>query len=191
MVVAVVAVFQGIDFNNQGLSLQTVLKDAGVSDTFENDQKRRDFILFKFKEVNTLQNELSELEYQNTSLLQYKVQKDSLKSLVDSCLQVLNKNQRSFYSKISNLREKIVFYSGSINLKFRVEEKREVFVLLMDIFEILGGVEESSESILAVQTAYERFEKRHGLFKENELMITEYETTLLVRDYLNKIHPIN
>lgn len=184
VVIAVVAVFQGVDVNNESIQLQAVLQRAEVKEAFNTEVEEADYMVEQLKEslrIPELEVKLQKVQKQNTSL------EDEL----DSCSLSLSQIEKSFYSKISKLRDMIGHYSGSINLNYKAEEKQAVFSTLENIFEILGYLKDGdSENIKALQSQYKEFEKRHGMYKKGELIVTEFETTLLIREYLNKYYPI-
>ena len=115
-----------------------------------------------------------------------------LASQLDSCGESLSQSEKSFYSIIGKLRTQIINYSGYINLKYKASEKVEVYQLLAEIFEILGELKEGEENdIEALQKQFKLFEMRHGLHQEGgELFISEYKTSVMIREYLNKIYPV-
>ncbi|MAC96737.1 MAG: hypothetical protein CMC96_14695 [Flavobacteriales bacterium] len=184
VVIAVIAVFQGIDFNKESIQLKAVIKSAEIKKEFNNEVEEASFIVERLKEslrVPDLEVKLKKVQKQNISL----------EEELDSCSLSLSQIEKSFYSKISKLRDMISYYSGSINLNYKAEEKQKVFRTLEDIFEILGYLKDGdSENIKALQSQYKQFEKRNGVHKRGELIITEFETTLLIREYLNKFYPI-
>ena len=184
VVIAVIAVFQGIDFKDESIKLQAVLQRAEVQKEFTTEAKQADFLVEQLKEslrIPELEVQIKKVQTQNTGL----------ENKLDSCSLNLSQIEKSFYSKISKLRDMIGHYSGSINLNYKAEEKREVFKTLESVFEILGYLKNGdSENISALQNLYKQFEKRHGMYNRGELIVTEFETTLLIREYLNKFYPI-
>ncbi len=66
-----------------------------------------------------------------------------------------------------------------------------MFSTLENIFEILGYLKDGeSGNIKALQNQYRQFEKRHGFYKKDELILTEFESSVFIREYLNKFYPI-
>lgn len=184
VVIAVIAVFNGVDFSDDSVKLQTIIERSEVNEDFENEEQRADYIitqLNKSMQLPKLENTLQAMEKNN----------EEIREDLDSCNNNLNELDRSFYSKIFRLRSEISRYSGSINLYYKAEEKRAVFQLLEDIFEILGELNRGSDiDRNELQKEYKEFERRNGLYNRGELLITEFETTLLIREYLNKFYPI-
>ncbi len=190
VVIAVVAVFKGVDFNNEGIQLNTLLHRAKMADTFESEQDRADYIVEQLKQstkVPELTGQLTAAQAENKA---QEAKYNGLKFKLDSCGKSLNKIEKSFYSKIINLREQISNYSGFINLKYKPQEKTEVFAILRDIFEILGTLKDGEDDIVSIQRLYKQFELDYGLYKEGELIVTEYETSILIRAYLKKAYPV-
>jgi len=191
VVIAVVAVFTGVDFNNQSISIEAVAKRANISKNFENHDRLADYLVEQLKsctKIPVLKNYNVLIINQFDSI---KLVNQTLVTKLNSCKLEAIQYDKSFYSKIEKLRVQIANYSGFINLKFKPAQKIEVFELLAEIFETLGHLEDGEEkNINALQERYKRFEQRHGLYKLNELAITEYETSVLIREYLNKAYPV-
>ena len=108
VVIAVIAVFQGIDFNKESIQLKAVIKSAEIKKEFNNEVEEASFIVERLKEslrVPDLEVKLKKVQKQNISL----------EEELDSCSLSLSQIEKSFYSKISKLRDMISYYSGSIN----------------------------------------------------------------------------
>ena len=176
VVIAVIAVFKGVDFNHNSIPLSTLIERSELNNTFDNEEQRANFIITRLDQstqIPNLKNSIKEVESRN----------EQLNNELDSCSKNLNDIDKSFYSKIFRLRNEISHYSGSINLYYKAEEKNNVFQLLEDIFEILGVLNNGESSkIEELQKAYKKFEQRNGLHNRGELLITEFETTILIRD---------
>lgn len=190
VVIAVVAVFKGVDFNQEGISMATILHKAKLADTFESEDDRADYIIEQLKQSSKIPELVGKLTAAEVEQQAQLSKNNNLKLQLDSCGKSLNKIEKSFYSKIIKLREQISNYSGFINLKYRPQEKTEVFAILKDIFEILGVLKDGEEDIASIQALYKQFELDYGLYKEGELIVTEYETSILIRAYLKKVYPV-
>ena len=191
VVIAVVAVFKGVDFSNEGQTAPAILEQAGIEEEFKSDQEQVNFIVERLKlveEFERIEIEIKVLKENNTVLV------DSigfLNSDIEKNSSKLNRMERSFYSRIEKLRTQINYYSGSINLDFEPEKKPEVFENLSHIFETLGYLKTGEKNnVKAIQRHYLTFELNNGNQDENTLIITEYETAALIREYLNKIYPV-
>lgn len=191
VVIAVIAVFKGVDFNDQSISIYSISERADITQEFNSDEKLADYLVEQLKnstKIPTLEQKTLELKEQ---LNDSKEEKTTLLARLDSCGETLSQSEKSFYSIIGKLRTEIINYSGYINLKYKASEKVEVYRLLAEIFEILGELKEGEENnIEALQKQYKQFELRHGLYQEGKLFISEYKTSVMIREYLNKIYPV-
>ena len=188
VVIAVVMVFKNADLNQPDISLSNISQRAGVEIEFKDQQQEANYLVEQVQAGLKIEEIKSDLETARSRTIELINQIEELQNDVDSCAEKYSDSQKSFYSKVERLRMLINNYSGSINLWYKPEEKVEVFNLLEDIFEILGTLDSNpANRIKSLQRAYSEFEKRHGINKSTQLMITEYETSILIREYLNNI----
>ena len=185
VIIAVVAVFNGVDFNDQSISIHSVSERANISNQFDTDEKLADYLVEQLKsctQIPLLEQKASEI----TLLLEETQHQNSeLVSQLDSC-------GESFYSIIGKLRNEIINYRGSINLKFKADDKEEVFSLLASIFEVLGKLEDGDQNDKKVlQNKFRYFKETYKSDVEERFIITEFDTSMLIRAYLNQIYPVS
>lgn len=181
---AVIIVFNSIDFQDRAISLKSIVQDARIDTTLSSSKEYKMFIvdeLNQAKSVPLLQNQVNILDNQS----------DSLKNELSKCQSNLGEIDQGFYSKTTRLRNMIKQYSGSINLLYKSDEKKAVFDLLEEIFEVLGYLNDTSAAdIDQIRKVYIIFESRHGRNKEEELIVSEFEIALMIREFLNKQYPL-
>lgn len=196
VVAAVIVLFNNMDFSEQqGPNLQGLLTRAGVIHTLPAQTDHETYIIDRLREgkrVIELEAQLDSLtevlESRERELAEYKAEMAEL--------------DKSFYIKITRLRDQINEYNGFINIAYQEAEKQEVFRLLIGIFETLGRVSNDTPLYLddreeqintaAVKKIYTDFRTSYGrpIEDPNLLYIDEYDTIQMLRTYLNIIQPV-
>ena len=184
VIAAIILVFNGADLNGENLTFAGIIEDAQIDRSFPDENSCKTFVMGSLRDairVPVLDTELDSLRKENADLGE----------LLETCQGDLTEMDNSFYSKVFKLRNMITKWGGSINLDFEESKKGEVFDILEEIFGILGRLTDSEEiTNKVIKREYNQFEVRNGRYEENEVIISEFETTLLIREYLNKFHPI-
>ncbi len=196
VVAAVLVLFNNMDFGErQGHSLQGILTRAGVMHTLPAQTDHETYIINQLREGK----QVAELEAQLDSLTQILESRERELAEFKAEMAELDK---SFYIKITRLRDLINEYNGFINIAYQDAEKQNVYRLLVDIFETLGQVSNDTRLYLddqkkqinttAVQKIYTRFRASYGRPVEdlNLVYIDEYDTIQMLRNYLNIIQPV-
>ncbi|MBR9920620.1 MAG: hypothetical protein GYB31_07250 [Bacteroidetes bacterium] len=185
VIAAVLFVFKSYDFNaTAGLTFAGIVEEARIDNPPADEEECKTYV------INNLRASAELLAMQQErDLLQEK--SDSLVNALQNCEGDLTELDNSFYTKVTRLRNLIGTYSGSINLGFEAEKKEVTYAILKEILGILGYLQGSGDiTFQQIRNQYRRFEEKHGRYEENESIISEFETTLMIREYLNKYYPI-
>ena len=194
VVAAVVLVFQGFDFTD---SPEAMIQEAGLHSQMNASQlEPRAFIIERLRRggngsmrsarADSLEEVLREREEELATFREE-----------------MSEFDRSFYMKILRLRRLMKDkYGGFINIAFRETEKEDVYQLLVDIFGEIGRIEKPAKvwedeartvtDKKEVRKIYRRLRKDYGRPTDGDhrLYITEYDTIIMMREYLNAIQPV-
>lgn len=137
-------------------------------------------------------------EYESLSLKMI-----DLETKLENCNLELTEVDKTYYMKIIKLRKitRNEMDGTSINLIFNQGNKKDVFLILEQIFTTLGKIDphmEMSDSYLT--NTYIKFLKQYGLQEKlistNEegaytgVYLTDYATSIMIRAYLEKFYPV-
>jgi hypothetical protein len=192
VVIAVVAVFKGVDFNDQSISIHSVSERANISNEFDTDEKLADYLVEQLKSCTLIPPLQTDTQRLNSKLKEIRTINQNLTESLNNCGENLSQSEKSFYSIIGKLRSEIINYRGSINLKFKADNKEEVFKLLASIFEVLGKLEDGDQNDKKVlQNKFRYFKEAYKADESERFIITEFDTSMLIRAYLNQIYPVS
>ncbi|MCB0707313.1 MAG: hypothetical protein KDC34_18480 [Saprospiraceae bacterium] len=186
VIAAILLVFKTYDFSpGETLTFSGIIQEARIEHAFPDEDQCKDYVLANLRASQALD--------------QMQAERDSLRGLnlkllkeLEGCQGDLTELDNDFYTKVSRLRKLIGEYSGSINLGYRAEEKEAVYALLEDILAILGYANGSETlAFQDIRNLYRKFEERNGRYEKDESIISEFETTLMIREYLNKYYPVD
>ncbi len=204
VVAAIIVVFQSFNFNDEGqsLNLNDLIKEANLAGQLQPRQTPEAFIIAKLKESEKLAILNEQLEFAQKQADSLMVVLENCEGQTGSIREDLNKYERSFYGKVTRLREMITKYGGVINIAFQEQDKEDVFKLLIGIFTDLGKVtnqtpiyEDNAQSKVnytTLKNMYRFFRQEHGrpVEDKNYIYITEFDTVLMIQEYLKLIAPV-
>ena len=196
VIAAVVLVFQSFNYAAPDpVDLDGLIAEASISSTPGPRQNAESFLIEKLQESE----QVPQLSVQVDSLLEVLKNCEGQSKIIQGNLDELEK---TFYIKIKRLRDLINKYDGVINLAFRDSEKSQVYQLLIEIYTNLGMVsngtpiyanaERKEINYQTVRNMHKKFKLDHDVPvpEDRFLYVTEYDTILMIRDYLAVISPI-
>ena len=203
VIAAVILVFNSFNFNEEEkpIHFREILHQAGLMGPI-NTRDTASFIAQKIKEnqsLSPLQNEKDSLNEELDALM------EKLKACEGTSTAIaneLNELEKTFYIKIKRLRDLINGYGGFINIAFQEDDKKDVYGMLVEIFKDLSMITnqtpiykdeaQSQINYTTVRNMYRAFKKKNGqkIKDPNYVYITEFDTILMIRQYLSIISPV-
>lgn len=199
VVAAVVLTYKQIDFSCETTQILTKLTREidGVPDHATEEER-----------ILVLQAMVTNSEHASSTANQLGAENQALEVALAQCEESkgsandeISKLDKVFYSNVIKLRILAEKFRGrTINLKWRKEEKKEVYEVLGQIFIELGYINPdqplSDDYIIEKYTIYAEASQWDYLLKKNEdgeyiqVLVDEYVTTLFLREYLNQKYPL-
>lgn len=168
VVVAVIFLFKNTDFNEQAIDYTPLVQSSGIQYLAKSNDIEADI-----KELLRKGNKYQVEKAKSDSLANRSLMLEELLANCNDDVDNLNKN---FYTKVYKLKKKVVEYNDFINLKWRPQDKKEVYTLLAEIFENLKLVQTEKELYLedgspdpqVIIQKYAQFKKRYYTPVEEE-----------------------
>lgn len=199
VVAAVILTYKQIDFSCETTQILTKLtrEIEGVPEHATEEER-----------ILVLQAMVTNSEHASSTANKLDAEKQALEVALAQCEESkgsandeISKLDKVFYSNVIKLRILAEKFRGrTINLKWRKEEKKEVYEVLGQIFIELGYINPdqplSDDYIIDKYTKYAEASQWDYLLKKNEdgeyiqVLVDEYVTTLFLREYLNQKYPL-
>lgn len=203
VVAAIILMFNSFDFT--GESGQTnyveILQKANIN-TPLNTRDTAYYIAQLIKNSNNgepVESELLALNNELDSLMEALLNCEGRSTQYET---ELNELEQTFYIKIKRLRDLISKYGGFINIAFQEKEKEDVYRMLIDIFKDLGMITNGTPIYIdnnpnninfsTIKNMYRAFKKENGekIKDANYVYLNEFDTILMIRQYLSIIDPV-